>query len=394
MQITHYFPAMIEENGGVVRAILDMVSALADAGQSVSLLTHDSLDCPPEWKEQSSRGSNPQVVQLGSLLPGSKRMRSGDLRTLSKHIEKSDVVHLHTPWAPSNQQVGGLCRRMGTPYILTLHGMLDDWCIEQKRWKKKFYLALGGRRLLENAAFVHCTAQEEQRQSRQHAPEAHWRVIPCLIDLQPYSVLPGPERAYEQFPQIATEGTSLLFLSRLHPKKGIERLLEAVSLLAESSPDFNVWIAGPGEEDYVGHLKKMARDLGLQDRSCFLGMVRDQLKLSLYQAADLFVLPTSQENFGLVSVEAMLCETPVLTTYGVDIWEDLQSGGATIVEGTSEAIAEAISTLVANTNLLKELGSQGRQHIHDWLAPDKVTRQLVNMYEEATGGVLASGISE
>lgn len=388
---------MIEENGGVVRAILDMVSALAEVGQSVLLSTHDALDCPVRWKEETadrSKARNPQVVQLGSLSPGSKRMRSQDSSTLAEHIQESDLVHLHTPWAPSNQQVASLCRRMGTPYILTLHGMLDNWCMEQKRWKKKLFLALGGRRMLEEAAFVHCTAQEEQRQSSQHAPKARWRVIPCLVDLQAYEELPGPQLAYEQFPFLKTEGTELLFLSRLHPKKGIERLLDAVSSLTESSPNLNLWIAGPGDEEYLEHLKGKARDLGLEDRCYFLGMVRDRLKLSLYEAADLFVLPTSQENFGLVSVEAMLCGTPILTTYGVDIWEDLRDGGATIVETTSEAVAEGISALVAKPNLLAGLGQQGREHVYRWLAPAHVTQQLIDMYQQAVGKPLGSGISK
>ncbi|MEQ8835970.1 MAG: glycosyltransferase, partial [Lacipirellulaceae bacterium] len=247
MHIVHYFPAMVEEDGGVVRAILDGVTALADAGQSVTLLTHDALDCPPEWKEADSNENGPRVVQLGSLLPGSKRMRAADLRTLSRHLQDSDVVHLHTPWVPSNHQVGGLCQRMATPYVITLHGMLDDWCIEQKRWKKKLYLALGGRRLLEEAAFVHCTAQEEQRQSSQHAPGARWKVVPCLVDLPAYANLPGPELAREHFPELASVGINLLFLSRLHVKKGIERLLEAVASLRNSNPNLKLWIAGPGE---------------------------------------------------------------------------------------------------------------------------------------------------
>jgi glycosyltransferase involved in cell wall biosynthesis len=204
----------------------------------------------------------------------------------------------------------------------------------------------------------------------------------CAIDLAPYAYLPGPELAREAFAQLSHDCQKILFLSRLHPKKGVNLLLQAVALLQSKGVPAELLIAGPGDKDYLKQLKELATQLGVQSTTHFLGMVRGELKLSLYQLADVFVLPTHQENFGLVLPEALVCGTPVVTTRGTDIWRELADAGAMIVDNEPAHLAGAIEKLLASRDLRIQLGKQGREYVSNWLAEDKVQAGYEQMYRD------------
>ena len=139
--------------------------------------------------------------------------------------------------------------QLGKPYVLSIHGMLDEWNIAQKSFKKRLYLALGGRAMLEKAAAIHCTAQAEQDQSERWYPRGRSAVIPLLFDLSPFDPLPGPELARAKFPQTITDKPVILFVGRLHAIKRIELLIAAASELRKLGQSFKLAIAGPGDGD-------------------------------------------------------------------------------------------------------------------------------------------------
>ena len=126
------------------------------------------------------------------------------------------------------------------------------------------------------------------------------------------------------------------------------------------------------------------RRKNLDDAVKFLGLVRGVEKTSLYEAADLLVIPTSQENFGLVFPEAMACRTPVVTTKGVDIWQEIESAGATIVEPTPAAVASAIDNLLSDPVNLRDIGDRGRRWVFDTLGPDQLLAQYESLYANLT----------
>jgi glycosyltransferase involved in cell wall biosynthesis len=288
------------------------------------------------------------------------------------------MVHLHGPWETANAQAAGIARGLGKPYVLTVHGMLDEWSMAQKRVKKRVYLAVAGNRLLAGAARVHCTAEAELDQARRWMPRANGVVLPYVVDLSDYAEPPGPELARATFPATNGEGWKVLFLSRVHPKKGVDLLIRAAAELRRRGRACAVLIAGPGEAGYVDSLRRLARESGVGGAVHFLGMVRGAEKLSLYRAADVFVLPTSQENFGLVLVEAMACGTPVVTTRGVDIWKELQGAGAEIVDAGAGAIAAGVEAVMGRA---AELGGRGREWVMRELNPRRVVGEYVGMYE-------------
>jgi len=379
----HYISEVRLELGGVVHAVLDMCQAVASRGHQVTLVTCDATDVPDHWSSNS--GNWPKVVEVPRSPFFRKAIRRDGIEQFKRLIENTDVAHLHTPWEISNLQLARQLKRKGVPYVVTVHGMLDDWSMQQKTWKKKLYLALLGRRLFKDATSVHLTAESERDQASHWVPIGEREAIQCYaLDLTSYDPLPGPGPAMKAYPFIDSEKKKLLFLSRLHIKKGIELLLKAGSLLKESGLPIQLLIAGPGEDAYVRQLQALATQLKLDEETHFLGMVRGVEKRSLFELADVFVLPTHQENFGLVLAEAMACATPVVTTKGTDIWREVEQGGARIADMTPESIAEKIREVVSD-DVQDKIGQQGCEFIHQWLDRNTVVDGYEKIYYRMIG---------
>ncbi|HZW10460.1 MAG TPA: glycosyltransferase [Phycisphaerales bacterium] len=388
MRITHYFYKMRLEGGGPVRGVLDLTAALRRAGHDVRLATTDDRDVPAAWKAGAAEW--PRVARLAPpALPGGLFSPS-QRRMLREAFDGSDVVHLHGVWTPSNAQVARVCRELRTPYVWSIRGTLDDWCMGERALKKRAFLALGTRKTLESAAFCHLTAEDELRQARKWFPRGRGVVIPNLLDLAPFRTLPGPEEARSRFPLLRAGRPALLFLSRLHYKKGVPVLIEAAAVLRRQGVEVSVLIAGSGEPEYEARLRELIRREGLEDRVELVGFVSGALKLSLYQACELFVLPTSQENFGFVLFESLACGTPLVTTRGVDTWPELEaSGGAVIVEAGASAVAESVRSLLRDRDRLAPMGESGRRWVFENLDPERIVTSFIGMYEKAARGVVA-----
>ncbi|MCH8342747.1 MAG: glycosyltransferase [Planctomycetes bacterium] len=386
MKIVHYLGRMRLEDGGVVRAVLDLCAVLAARDHDVTLLTLDATDVPQQWT--AGGDGRPRVVTLqprAGPWPGLRRCAVHEARQC---IATADVVHLHVPWDPVCLPLARLARQSGVPYFISLHGMLDDWCMAQKGLKKRLYLAVAGRRLLEQAKAVHCTAEAEQGQSRKWYTDGRPIVVPLIFDLSEYEHLPGPAVARRKFAWAFPDDNDpvVLFLSRLHPKKRVELLIEAVMQLHDDGLTFTLLIAGTGEPQYEQSLRALVERKQLSARIAFLGFVSGRNKVSLYQASDVFVLPTSQENWGFVLLESLACATPVITTKGVDIWPELQSsGGAVIADETPQAFATALADLILDREKRQRMQQQGRAWVQRSFNLDRVVEQYEQLYECARG---------
>ena len=380
LKIAHFSGPIRLELGGVVRAILDMATAQAKAGHDVIVATWDNKDVPDDWA--SGNTGVPRVISIPPPRRLGKLSKNAE-STISRTIGSCDVVHMHTPWELSNASIAKLCKKIDTPYIISIHGMLDDWSMAQRKLKKQIYLALSARKLLENAHAVHCTAQAELDQSKRYYPKGTGVVVPLLFDIDPYLALPGKELAQQAF-NIDPNKPVVLFLSRVHVKKGIHFLIDAAKLLKDKGTEAQYLIAGTGDNDYEQQLQTQIKTLGLENTVRLLGMVRGTEKVSLYQAADLFALPTSQENFGFVLVEALACNTPAITTRFVDIWPELEdSGSSLIVEQSAEVFADTIEKLLDDDTKRTNMGKLGRDWVLATLSPEAVVKRYETLYREA-----------
>ncbi|MHC4081855.1 MAG: glycosyltransferase [Planctomycetota bacterium] len=385
MKIVHYHKLIRLEKGGVVRGVIDLCTVLAAAGHDVTVVTADRRDAPDDWKDQTSGRSHVIEMRrpwlLGGLFARSAR------RALAQCLRGADILHIHGMWDPFHVQCAAAARELGLPYVFSVHGMLDDWAMSVRRPKKRVFLAAFGRKLLHAAAAVHCTTQAELDQARKWLPRSNGVVIPLVVELSTFRELPGPELARQAL-SIRGEGRpTVLFLSRLHPVKGVELLIEAIGSLRAENVDCDLLIAGTGERDYLAKLQQLTRTRDLDDRVCFLGFVSGREKVSLYEAADVFCLPSKHENFGMVWAESLACATPVVTTRGIGAWPDLEAGGgALIVERTAESFADAIKRLVRDPAQRRTMGEKGRQWILSFLDCDRIVARFESMYAEAMRG--------
>jgi glycosyltransferase involved in cell wall biosynthesis len=376
VKILHWYRSMDLEMGGVVRAVLDISAALADRGHEQVIATFIPADLDALW---ASQGSHRRVLPLAESSKRRSPIDAASVARLQQELAGCDAVHLHGVWDPACMQLSKLARAAGVPYFISPHGVLDDWCMEQKAFKKKLYLAMGCRRMLNGAKAVHCTAEGERRQATQWFNPSVATVVPLVFDLDEYGQLPGEEEARSAFPEIFDGPPVLLFLSRIHVKKGLEHLVDAASVLRDRGCEIRVAIAGTGDNEYLDRLRSQAAELGLQDVVQFIGFVSGTRKVSLYQAADLFVLPTHQENWGFVLLEALACGTALLTTRSVDIWPELESsGGAIILERSGTAIADAVQPLLAAPERMASMGQAGRA----WVLQEQDADRVAGLYEQ------------
>jgi glycosyltransferase involved in cell wall biosynthesis len=266
---------------------------------------------------------------------------------LRNNLHRFDAVIVNGLWQYQGLAVYRVSRSSAKPYFVFTHGMLDPWSRRRhpvKYLKKFLYWTAVEYHLLRNAAGVFFTGTEEARLAQAYFPFWKWRSVPIA-----YGVAPPPgnpkaqvERFLESFPSLKGKRV-LLSLSRIHPKKGLDDLLRAFSKVSASRPDIHLVIAGSGHADYERKLKELALTLGLEDKVTWTGFVDGDLKWGAYHYADVFVLPSHQENFGLSVAEALACGKPVLITDKVNIWRDIVADHAGLVGGDN---AESITSLL------------------------------------------------
>lgn len=388
MRIVHYLRQIRLNQGGVVRAVLDFCHETAAAGHHVTWLTYDPADAPPDWLDPAipREDGRPGIPLVRTIppprLPGQLFGRA-TLSAIDGFVRAADVVHLHGIWTPSNSQVARLCARHRKPYVVTPHGMLDDWPMNEKRIKKFLYFRLVTRPFLHGAAFVHCTAQAELDQAAKRFPKGRGAVVHLPFDFSPYRTPASPDLARSRFPVLANGRPNVLFLSRLHKKKGLDVLIRAAGVLASRGVEFNLIVTGPGSAEETEVFRALARSCGVEAITRFLGFITPEEKFALYRAVDLFALPTHMENFGYVFFEALASELPVVTTK-VDTWPELtESGGAIIVPQTPEAFADAIAGLLGDPERRRRMGRSGRAWVEEHLNTERVMRELTVLYERA-----------
>lgn len=377
MRVTHVLNRLNFLDGGPPRGVVDLCEAIRDRGHDVSFITTDVTDVPSSWSDSISvLKVNPPDRPLGFF-------SKSNLDSAVGLVSSSDVVHFHGVWERLNHQLASACRRSGTPYVMTLRGMLDDWSMEQGGWYKRLFLKLYGQKYLDRASCIQCTAHGELRQSSKWFPQTKTAVIPNLMDLSLFRDSPSVNEAKVHFGD-KLDGISLLFLSRIHEKKGLEYLIEAMPKIQSELGTCNLIIAGDGHPEYIEKLKLLAEQTGVSRHIHWVGHVGGTLKYSLFQASDLFVLPSSQENFGFVLFESMACGTPVLVSELVDTAEDIErSGGGVRIPQCPSAIADMVVNLSFDTARRRVMSQQGREWVLKNLDGKDVAVRIEEMYKEA-----------
>jgi len=389
MRVVHFLEQCnVAVMGGLATFVVDTCAGLARERHDVTLVTCDAKDVPSDWLAGSE--GCPRVVVIDAPVTRLRLLGRSARETLRAELEGADLVHLHGMWESSNVQVASMAQSMDRPYVVTAHGMLDDWSMAQSSVKKRLFLRLFGNGLLRRAEAVHCTARGEAEQAQAWTTGTPTRVVPYMMDTEPYRALPSRSAARARF-GIQTEAPVVAFISRIHHKKGLEHLIEAAANLKRVGTPVHLLIAGSGDPAYVTTIRAMVERLGLADQCTFTGFVRGEDKILVYRAADIMALPTYQENFGIVLAESLACETPVVTTKGVDIWPELEESGSAILLDTPDwaPLGDAIGQLVEDRERLARMGERGRAFVLNWVSQAVVIRGYERLYFQALERAMA-----
>ena len=287
---------------------------------------------------------------------------------------QNPLLHEHGLWRPLNHTVVSLARQLNIPLVITPHGMLEPWAMNHKAWKKRLAWNLYQRRDLESAAVLHATAEQEAESFRQLGLRPPIAIIPNGTVFPEWRDLAYPKGTPRK----------ILFLSRIHPVKGLLNLVHAWQIVKPTG--WKMIIAGPDEGGHQKNVEAAIQHAGLQDDFEFTGSVYGDDKEALYRSADLFVLPTFTENFGLVVAEALACGVPVITTQGAP-WQGLLTHrcGWWIDIGVEPLAAALREAMNLPPDTLRDMGRRGRAYVERDFGWPGIAQQMLSVYRWVLG---------
>ena len=376
MRALYTIGGMIRSQGGPVQMVAQLCEALAEQGCEVVLATGEAED-------EALPGKGLRMVRLAA---------SSVLNQLERICaeEAVDLIHNHGLWLGINHAAAVIARQRKLPLVTTTHGMLRPWALRNKRWKKWLAWRLYQRRDLITATILHATAYEESSEYIGLGLKVRASVIPIGINPPPY---PATRSA-------RMERRTVLFMGRLHPVKGLMNLIGAIDLLLREEkaasplplgqrPKWHCIIAGPDEGGYRDVLEERIQRLGIREHFSFPGQVPNDRKWDLFGRADVVVLPSHTENFGIVVPEALSCGVPVIASRRTP-WRDLEEWRCGWwVELGERALADALGAASALTpEAFFEMGRRGRELVKAKYTWPSVAKQMKQMYESIISGAV------
>ncbi|MCG6138364.1 MAG: hormogonium polysaccharide biosynthesis glycosyltransferase HpsP [Nostoc sp. LLA-1] len=394
MKVLQIIPSISLVYGGPSQMVMGLAAALAREGEKVTILTTDS---------NGDSGQAPLDVPLNSPVkqdgyeiiyfrcaPFRRYKFSIDLlHWLKVHASEFDVAHIHALFSPVSSAAATVCRQQNLPYILRPLGTLDPADLRKKRQLKQLYVQLIERRNLAGAAAIHFTSDQEAKISERFGVVTQDWVIPLgVVPRKGDGGMGGwgdeENQVYGQW-GIPADKPLVLFMSRIDPKKGLDLLIPALEKLLVAGCNFHFVLAGtnPQDPDYEEKIKSQIANSPLRSHTTITGFVSGELKASLLQAADLFVLPSYYENFGIAVAEAMVAGIPVVISDQVHIWQqvyDSESGwvGATKVS----ALVELLQAALQNPQERQRRGLNAQKYALENFSWGAIAHQIISAYQQ------------
>lgn len=374
MRIVHVTSTLVRAAAGLREVVADLSRAQQEAGEmEVSVLGLDHPDWPAESAGWS--GAPAQVVPVrGPRTLGYAPELAGMLEAL-----KPDVVHLHGLWTHPSRDVSRWSGRNHRPRIIAPHGMLDPWALRNSAWKKRIVATLYENRNLRGAACLHALNVAECQAIRAYGLDGPIAVVPNGID----TTLADVTHERPDWAQALPTGARvLLFLGRIHPKKGLSELVQALALLsAEARGDWHLIVAGWDQLGYGQQVRDRVERLGLANCVHFIGPQFGKDKAATLAQAEMFILPSFSEGLPMTVLEAWAFRLPVLMTPACNLPEGFAAGAALSIATAPEAMAETLqNALTTAPQSLRAMGLAGRQLVDHQFTWQKVSDQIGAVY--------------
>ncbi|HIK04175.1 MAG TPA: glycosyltransferase [Trichormus sp. M33_DOE_039] len=391
MKILQIVPSISLVYGGPSQMVLGLAPALAKEGVKVTVLTTDS---------NGDNGQKPLDVPLNVPIPQDgyeiiyfrcapfRRYKfSLDLlKWLKTHAREFDLAHIHALFSPVSSAAAFVCSQEKLPYILRPLGTLDPADLLKKKQLKKLYVEIIERRNLAKAAAIHFTSVQEAKVSEKFGANTRDLVIPLGV-IPPQSASENGKNFISRKLGIPENIPWIIFMSRLDPKKGLNLLIPALENLLELGNNFHFILSGasPQDPDFEQKIKDQIAISPLNSHTTITGFVTGELKTSLLQAADLFVLPSYYENFGIAVAEAMVAGKPVVISDQVHIWEQVRDSESGWVGTTDvESLVNLLQAALQNPQECQRRGLNAQKYALENFSWDAIARQMIQAYKQLT----------
>jgi glycosyltransferase involved in cell wall biosynthesis len=389
--IPYYAPAWTY--GGSVRAATDLTQALVADGHSVFVLTTDTLSPAqraPKRRETIGGVHVYRVRNLSNTLRGRLNLSTPTgIADVARRLIKEhaiDVVHCHELRTVENLRVAPVANALGVPVVLSPHGTLPydtGRPIMKQLWDRVL-----GRRLLPRFDRVVALTANEAAEAKVvwtgchlSLPDDRVSIVPNGVHPQDFASLP-PREPFRTRWKLGN-GPVVLFLGRLHERKGLHLLIPALAEAVKAGPEARLVIAGP-DEGMLAKLKEQVSQFNLGGRVVFTGMLTGNEKLAALAAADLFALPAVGEGFSMAVLEAMACGLPVLLTPGCNFPEVVDAGAGIVVPREIGALGEALRALLIDGDRRASMGQRARQLVQERFTWPQVVAQMVEVYRQVS----------
>ena len=355
-----------------------MCRALQEQGVEIRLITTTdgvdlngtALGTPVDYKNVTTRFF---PVQWGESFKYSKPMASW----LDDNVGQFDLVHIHAVFNHACVAAARACRKHHVPYVVRPLGTLDPWGMSQKRLMKTTFWHVSGKRMMRGASAVHYTTRAEKQGAEELLSLNHGHIVPLGIDLEIVEALLDQQGATQPPAQ-----PYVLVLSRLHPKKRLEVLIDAF-LKVVAQPEFREWrlvLAGDGPADYVAVLRNKASSELAREYVLFPGWLDGEAKKLFLQRASVLALPSHRENFGLCVMEALACGIPVIVSPQVNLSEAIEAAGAGwIVDLDREDLTATLREALSSEAERLQRGKAGKEMSARFTWP-QVACEILDMY--------------
>jgi glycosyltransferase involved in cell wall biosynthesis len=374
----HIVPRLDNRLGGSVHAALNVCKYLEQAGQPVRVVATeaagDELGYLGESYAEVTYQTFPQ--SFPARYSNSEKMTEW----VANNVTQYDIVEIHSVFTAGSYRAAGVCRKMGVPYLVRPHGSLDPFDLQKHSLLKGIIGPLFVARTLRNCSGVHCTARLEAERLVTYGASPAKYVSPLPV---PLSGKRGNGQEFRRRNNIPQEAQVVLFMSRVDYKKGLDFLIPALGRLKAMFPRLHFVLAGTGDAEYAAVVGKLLDDCSVRKFTTAVGFVSGMEKADTLAAADIFALPSRNENFGIVVIEAMEAGVALLISDEVYIENEIRAANAGVVcRPQIDSVFTQLKSMLDGSININELASRGAQLARDRYHPQSATDALIGIYKQ------------